>query len=325
MDNLSIIYKLQTVLDDDSLTIADQIQTLWSGYGQIIRVKSEAHNNSYIVKVVAPEAASEHPRGWNTDIGHRRKLRSYQVENCFYQRYSALTDTHCQVPQLVAYTKFDHGVLLVMDDLDAMGFSVRKTHADWSSLQVAIRWLAFFHGQFMGNKADGLWHNGTYWHLATRHEEWQKMPAGAFKIKAQAIDNHLSKAKYQTLVHGDAKYANLCFHVNEMQVAAVDFQYVGQGCGVKDLAYLVGSCLDQDKLAQYNEQALNEYITQLKLALSTYGKPVDLTELEVETRALYPVAWADFYRFLLGWNPQSWKIGPYMQMMAEQGLKALPL
>ena len=41
-------------------------------------------------------------------------------------------------------------------------------------------------------------------------------------------------------------------------VAAVDFQYVGAGCGMKDVAYLLGSCLD-DKGHEALEADLLDY------------------------------------------------------------------
>ena len=46
-------------------------------------------------------------------------------------------------------------------------------------------------------------------------------------------------------MHGDAKLANFLFTSDHSQVAGVDFQYVGGGCGMKDVAYLL-SCLDED-------------------------------------------------------------------------------
>ena len=54
--------------------------------------------------------------------------------------------------------------------------------------------------------------------------------------------------------------------------------------------------------------------------LKHYEMNVDLPVIAQEIRTLYPVAWADFYRFLLGWNPDSWKICNYMEEKAKQGL-----
>jgi len=130
----------------------------------------------------------------------------------------------------------------------------------------------------------------------------------------------LSDTKFPTLVHGDSKLANFCYHTNSKDVAAVDFQYVGRGCGVKDLAYLVGSAVREDDLAVYGDRILNEYIHQLKLAVKHYNVNLDIDELEQEVRFLYPIAWADFYRFLIGWNPQSWKICGFMEHMSKVGL-----
>ena len=70
----------------------------------------------------------------------------------------------------------------------------------------------------------------------------------------------------------------------------------------------------------YGDRILNEYIHQLKLAVKHYNVNLDIDELEQEVRFLYPIAWADFYRFLIGWNPQSWKICGFMEHMSKVGL-----
>lgn len=322
---MNVLIQIKSLLNDTSIVLEEEVQSLWSGYGQIIRCKSNKNGQSYIVKVIAPENASEHPRGWNTSASHQRKIQSYQVEASFYQHYSQLANTpnhspFCKVPHLMASSTNHSHTLLVMEDLDSVGYSIRKASADWNSLRLAIRWLAYFHAKFMGSSAEGLWEIGTYWHLATRKDEWLAMTKSNYKTHAQVIDNTLNNAQFQTLVHGDAKFENLCFHVNNEEVAAVDFQYIGRGSGVKDLAYLVGSCLSEDKLIEFEPLILNEYLKQLKQALTEYNIALNFDTLAAETTYLYPVAWADFYRFLLGWNPQSWKVCGYMQTKAKQGL-----
>jgi len=320
---MNILTHIQSLLNDSSIVLEEQVQSLWSGYGQIIRCKSLQHNVFYIVKAIAPDNASEHPRGWNTSVSHQRKITSYQVEAHFYQHYASLTDLYTKVPQLVASNINENMTLLVMEDLDALGFSVRKKVADWRSLSLAIRWLAYFHAKFMGSSAVNLWQTGTYWHVNTRQDELSKMPSSCYKEHAQVIDNKLNKAQFKTLVHGDAKFENLCFHENGTEVAAVDFQYVGSGSGVKDLAYLVGSCLKQEQLVQFDGLIVDEYLAQLKLALRYYNVNIDFDAVTKEVETLYPVAWADFYRFLLGWNPQSWKICSFMKEKAEQGIQLI--
>lgn len=317
---IGVVNRLKILLNDPSIALSERVQSLWSGYGQIIRVRSTQADCSYIVKSVIPKDTAQHPRGWNSDIGYQRKLRSYKVEAHFYQHYAPLTDQHCPVPQLIANQVDQCDILLVMQDLDALGYSGRKAHADWTDLKRAIRWLAWFHGRFFDTNVQGLWSEGCYWHLATRQEELKVMPDGEFKRHAARIDNLLNKAQFQTLLHGDAKFANLCFHLSSQRVAAVDFQYAGRGSGVKDLAYLVGSCLDNRGLKQHHPLIVDEYLKQLKQALIHYQQPVDFEALAEETHKLYPVAWADFYRFLLGWNPDSWKICDFMQQIAEIGL-----
>jgi hypothetical protein len=67
----------------------ERIQNLWSGYGKIIRIGLEqASVKSVVIKHVQLPIDKNHPRGWNTDIGHQRKLKSYEVETTWYDKYS---------------------------------------------------------------------------------------------------------------------------------------------------------------------------------------------------------------------------------------------
>ncbi|MDF3128358.1 phosphotransferase [Kiritimatiellaeota bacterium B1221] len=118
------------------------------------------------------------------------------------------------------------------------------------------------------------------------------------KAGASAIDHALRTARYQTFVHGDAKLINFCFSADG-RVAAVDFQYVGGGCGMLDVAYFLGSCLDERDCETYEKPLLDFYFGHLLYQVAAE----DIEELESEWRGLYAYAWADFHRFLKGWSP----------------------
>jgi hypothetical protein len=118
---------------------------------------------------------------------------------------------------------------------------------------------------------------------------------------SKIIDNKLNECKYKTLVHGDSKLANFCFSEDMTKVSAVDFQYVGGGCGMKDIAYFFDSALSEVECKNWEEELLDYYFQELKNALYSLKKDIDFKALEKEWRDLYPVCWADFYRFLSGW------------------------
>ena len=106
-------------------------------------------------------------------------------------------------------------------------------------------------------------------------------------------------------------------------MAAVDFQYVGGGCGMKDLAYLVGGCLDSEACFGQEDRVLTLYFEQLGSELDRRGVSLDRAALEADWRRLYPYAWADFQRFLVGWSPGHWKISGYSEHMTRRALAAL--
>jgi len=276
---------------------AERIQSLWSGYGEIVRVNLDGGSvESAVVKHVSP------PKG--NDLGHRRKVRSYEVEIAWYRTFASRCTDACRVPRLLGVRP---PKLLVLEDLDAAGFTGRSHRLKGDGIEQCLAWLAAFHSTFMGIEPKGLWKIGTYWHLATRPDELRVIADGELREAASVLDARLNACVHKTLVHGDAKLANFCFAPSgEVEVAAVDFQYVGGGCGMKDVAYLISG--------EPNEERLLDF----------YFRELDAkSELETEWRALYPIACVDFYRFLAGWSPEHWKRDAHAQSLTRSVLRTL--
>ncbi len=310
-----------------SIELGETIQSLWSGYGVIQRAELGGVTPSRVViKHIDLSHARENRRGWGGDLSHQRKVRSYQVEKTFYESFSNACRARCRVPGFVAAQELDgeSGWVIVLEDLDAAGFGQRKSSVGRRDVNACLDWLASFHATFMNYAAEGLWPVGTYWHLGTRPDEFDAMPAGPLKRAAKTIDARLNAAKFQTLVHGDAKVANFCFSdTGEDAVAAVDFQYVGRGCGMKDVAYFISSCLSEDEAAEQQQELLAYYFRQLQAALLPLRIELEFSALETEWRELYPYAWADFCRFLSGWSPGHWKLNTYSDQITQSLLDQL--
>lgn len=297
------------------------IQSLWGGYGELVRVTYSTC--SVIIKHVKLPKPSEHPRGWNTDRSHQRKLHSYQVEVNWYTDFSREVNTRCRVPQGLKTFQSENEWLIVMEDLAEAGFPKVITDAKLEHLRASLTWLANFHARYIGVRSDKLWHSGTYWHLATRPDELEVLQDTELKNAAQLIDQTLSQAKFKTLVHGDAKLANFCFDREESSVAAVDFQYVGHGCAMKDVALFMSSAVKPERCAEMEVWVLDTYFAQLQQALMVYQPNLDPYEVEREWRPLFAVAWADFQRFVKGWSPDHWKINPYTEALTSRALAHL--
>ncbi len=302
----------------------DQIQELWSGYGAIYRIGLNGQNTgSVVVKSVAPPRRTQHPRGWNSNLSHQRKLRSYAVEQSWYLHYASRCGDTARVPALLAQECSEDKWLFIFEDLDAAGFSARRHDAKPEEIRACLSWLASLHATFLGTEPEGLWPIGTYWHLDTRPEELAAIKDAGLRQAAPLIDARLNGCTYKTLVHGDAKIANFCFPPRGGPVAAVDFQYVGGGCGIKDVAYFLSSCLAPSELDRLAEPYLDAYFDALRNFAAPRLAPEALAALEAEWRDLYVFAWADFYRFLAGWAPQHWKVDKYSRRLTQEAIAAL--
>lgn len=278
---------------------ADRLQSLWKGYGEVVRYTLDgASVPAVVVKCVQPPA----DRG----LSHRRKLRSYAVEQCFYTRYAPRFGG--RLARVWGAEELGAGWVFVFEDLVAAGLSPHHP----GPRDAILRWLARFHATFLGDPGVGLWETGSYWHLATRPDELAQMAPGPLRDAARALDARLAGARFQTLVHGDAKPAN--FLGSEREVAAVDFQYVGRGPGVRDLAY---TCRTEDR--HDTERQLAVYFAALRTWLPDH---IDADALEDEWRALFPVAWADYQRFLAGWAPD-WPVPRHCHALTRQALQRL--
>lgn len=282
---------LPRVAEATGATFAERgarIQSLWSGYGELFRVHLEgtAHATA-IVKWVRP------PSRGDDGASHARKLRSYEVEAAFYRTYAARCDEACRVATPLAILRDGPEWLFVLEDLDA-AYPRRTRDPRGADLDACLAWLARFHGRFFGARPEGLWKTGTYWHLATRREELAALGDPASTARAEALDRELSGARHRTILHGDAKPANFCFGARTSAVAAVDFQYTGGGPGVRDVAYVLHGAS-----RAVEARGLDVYFDQLAGALPDGADAGDVTR---EWRALYPVAVADFERFVAAWR-----------------------
>jgi len=299
------------------------IQSLWSGYGRVSRYQlADSPMRTVVVKFISLNQSSEHPRGWNTDVSHIRKVKSYQVETHWYKEWNQICTSNCRTPKFISSFSEGKDQWIILEDLN-VGFPLRKQHLEFSEVKICLKWLANFHASFLAQDPKGLWKIGTYWHLNTRPDEFEKIEHRELKSKAHLIDEVLNQCKYQTIVHGDAKLANFCFSEDGESTATVDFQYVGGGCGMKDVAYFLGSCLSSSECELYQSELLDFYFSELEQSFESATFEIDFKELEQEWRRMYPIACADFTRFLFGWMPSHQKINKYNLSLMNSVLLSL--
>lgn len=295
--------------DAPEIEAVSLIQDLWGGYGQLLRI--QLPGSTVILKIVVPPVAER------ASVSDQRKRRSYQVEQAWYQSHAQGCEDTCRVARCLGQ-KGGEVSLLLLEDLSASGYLPTRPPRT-EHLTAGLTWLAHFHARFMGQCPTGLWEQGSYWHLETRQDEWQRMPSGPLKAHAGRFDAALRAARFQTVLHGDSKPANFLWR-GDGRAAAVDFQYVGPGCGIRDVSYLLDSCLGEEGCRRHADGWLDHYFQQLSGALENEGKAEQAPQIEAEWRHLFPVAWSDYARFYEGWG-RSAQLGRYSAQQLERALR----
>ncbi len=305
----------------DAVDSVELIQPLWNNYGTLARVLLRGGlYPSVIVKHIKIPEESQHPRGFTGSISRDRKVRSYQVETHWYQHQNKQVPSASPTPECLDAFAEGGELFLLLEDLANRGYVEPLYAASWAEITVVLRWLANFHARFLKDPAEGLWPCGTYWHLATRPEELAQIEGSRLHRFASLLDARLRCGGFPTLVHGDAKLANFLFTSDLTEVAGVDFQYVGRGCAMKDVAYFAGSCMSGLDCERREPELLAVYFSEL---CSCLPEEIDGAALEAEWRTLYPVAWADFQRFMTGWSPGHKKLTEYSDATTERAIEGI--
>jgi len=300
-----------------------------------------------IVKRFRPKPLSNAPAGSMAAVEHDRHMRAFVVEAAAYVNLSrSLTEVGLAAPQLFFATEayIDKPFTLLLEDISSKfprGANGELRHMSAAEISGAVRWLAGFHALFWEKacvEERGLWSRGSYWHLdqlgllelegvptgyKNRYisvDEWQRL-----RSAAKAIDRRLSgrpasierekDTRFQTLLHGDAKPENmLCSARSGMQVqcAALDFAWTGEGYGMYDIMYLLWGEYTQDIVDGY----LGEYHDEL---LRNLGRRASEEYTPLVMRQHFELCVLDFIRWWAGFRKGEhfWAMPWALQIMRE--------
>ena len=324
----------------------DELQSLWAGYGRICAVTAAQKNGEQlqlILKLVSPPCTI-------ADEGHLRKVYSYEVERYFYQHVAPTIE----LPMAKCLSSTIAGDLLatLMTDLREEFPIAGEKRADLTASQVysALQWLAKFHSSPVHLEPKSLvlppleeaeanrdpnsrtvWRNGGYTYLATRRKEyaalatstseWSRLCQPAGRSIAEMAANVMTPRgrSCEGLVHGDVKSENLFSSQDGNSVAFFDFQYVGMGLGVCDLAKLFTCSVPLDMLTKRVPLTLDTTSGEKRL-LDVYregfGEYADDFSRHWETAL---VDWCRFQASWGFWGNKEWLKARVRHILADQG------
>ena len=124
------------------------VQSLWSGYGNLYRLKNK-NGSAVIVKHINPPENQNHPRKWNSSVAHQRKLKSYNIEYHWYKEFGHLTNDACRIPKLLFAESQRTEQILVLEDLAHADYPTLSSSISINAVKVVLGWLANFHGTFL--------------------------------------------------------------------------------------------------------------------------------------------------------------------------------
>ena len=95
------------------------IQSLWSDYGKISRYQLvDSSLDRVVIKHISLNQSSVHPRGWNTNNSHKRKVKSYEIETHWYEKWSQNCSTSCRIPKFIGSFSEGHDQWIILEDLN---------------------------------------------------------------------------------------------------------------------------------------------------------------------------------------------------------------
>ncbi|KAG2412744.1 hypothetical protein HFD88_010301 [Aspergillus terreus] len=197
-----------------------------------------------------------------------------------------------------------------------------------------------------GGGGKGLWLNGGYTYLATRRKEYAALARdggsewsaalccgvdGSSRSVAEMVALFLTPCgrPVESYIHGDVKAENLFTTESGDEVAFFDFQYVGLGLGVCDLAKLFTCAVPLDMLVDAHEPlperlAMGEGERQLLLryhASLLRDKPPGFYEWDEFARH-WETALVDWCRFQASWGfwgNTEWLEARVRSILSDQG------
>lgn len=293
----------------------DVLTQCWGGLASIISVSVPSVDSLSHVNFVA-KCVRRFPHELTddlTNIGDARKMQSYRAEAAFYQNghVHVLLNNGCCVPRpLLVHAEHPNDFFPVICMTRLTGSAASSMGRDQS--HAALTWLARLHAIFWGkDRADdavktGLQEQGGYWYLDTRQIELAAMPndgwEGRLKMAARAIDWRLKNDLMLTIVHGDAKSANMLFDTDgadcpRLVCQMMDFQYMGRASAAKDLAYALTCACD---VPDEEQPLLLHYHSELCSALRAHG--ASKVPLFKDLQDSLALAYADLGRWMSGCN-----------------------
>lgn len=330
-----------------------RVASLWAGYGVVERLEVQYASqrnvsrdaatpctppSTLVMKTVSPPAAVSGP----DLVGHKRKIKSYQVEAEFYKQHAhGLISAGLRLPTPIFIdAQPPSSFTFILSDLAQGSFQPSRGNLSMAQLQTALQWLACLHARYHGDALPtDLWPVGGFWHLETRQDELENMDAewAGLKSLAPSLDAYLrglqvpapaeqgriqsetdnaqpgsssstsSPPRHTTILHGDFKSENLMFGVAEdgsPACAAYDFQYCGAGFGAKDVVYLFCSSTNDRMLSASGEELLlRHYHTALQSELLKLGKDSHANAYTFELMMEhFEVSLLDYVRFMAGWG-----------------------
>ncbi|GAC96006.1 hypothetical protein PHSY_003585 [Pseudozyma hubeiensis SY62] len=281
-------------------------------------------------------------------------MLSYRVEGNFYRHFAHTVATEgLSVPALFASADDagEEGELLILEDI-SIRFPVlteRRGTLDSAQIRKSLEWLANFHARswnitrrpdlhsFCPEPAlaadwlgSGLWKQGGYHYLSTRREElasisrtsrWGSLGLHADSDLPTAVDwclNNPPTPSSLSLIHGDVKSANMAFNPTSTCMAMYDFQYVGMGLGVQDLAKFLTTSIPPHHLTSRDgeESLLKTYHNFLSQNLP-HGAEYSFDQLKQD----WELALVSWTRFLAGWSGGFWGNVDWLQHRVERLLR----